>query len=143
MRNSVDSKQLSLWGPGLDVLQAVKAAMNKAARANALSREQICDRMSDLATEHGIRLQAGNSRRLAPATLEKWLNVADRDHVPGLRALVVFCKVVGDHRAIQALAAPLGLTLIDERQAALLERAEIEVEIRRLKRRKQQIEVDL
>lgn len=143
MRKSADGRQLSLFGPGLDVLQAVKAAMNRAAKGSALSREQICDRMSEVAVEHGIRLQAGNSWRMAPATLEKWLNPADREHVPGPRALVVFCKVVGDHGAIQALAAPLGLTLIDERQAALLERAEIEAEIKRLQRRKKKLEEEI
>lgn len=143
MRKSADGKQHSLFGPGLDVLQAVKAAMNRAARGSSLSREQICDRMSELAAEHGIRLQAGNSRRMAPATLEKWLNPAEREHVPGLRALVVFCRVVGGHEAIQALAAPLSLRLIDERQAALLERAEIEAEIKRLQRRKKKLEDEL
>lgn len=143
MRKSADGKQLSLFGPSLDVLQAVKAAMNRAAKGSSLSREQICDRMSEVAAEHGVRLQAGNALRMAPATLEKWLNPADREHVPGLRALVVFCRAVGDHEALQALAAPLGLTLIDERQAALLERAEIEEQIRRLKRRQKKLEESL
>lgn len=143
MRKQAKFEQLSLLGPSLHVDSAVKAAMNKALRGSRMSREQLVDAMNELAETEGIRLSGGNAKRLQLSTLEKWLAPFDREHIPSLKALAIFCKALGASEPMQALVAPLGLRLIDERQAKLLERAEIEEEIRTLKRRKQRIEADL
>ncbi|WP_051694174.1 hypothetical protein [Desulfohalovibrio reitneri] len=142
MSRHSDPNQLSLFGPGLDVVPAVKRAMHQAAKASPLSREQICDKMNELASNHGVRLNGGNTQRLSTATLEKWLNPY-AEHYPSVRALVVFCRVVDDLRPIQALCAPLGAQLVDERQAKLLERAEIEAQIKALQKKKKHIEAEL
>lgn len=133
------TNQLSLFAPGLDTDPAVKAAMREVARTCGLSREQICDRMNELAGQAGIRLGGGNAKSLAVATLEKWLNPLDREHIPSARAIGVFCRAVGSFEPLQALAAPHGLRLIDEEQARKLRMAEIEEEMEALKRERQRL----
>jgi hypothetical protein len=134
-------QQLSLFGgPDLNPERAVKAAMHRAAKASPLSREQIRDRMEELAREAGVKLCGGNSRQLSVETLEKWLNPQDTGHLPSLRALVVFCKAVQASGPLAALAAPLGLAVIDKEQQRLLRAAEIDAEIARLKREKRRLE---
>lgn len=139
MNKHRQTSQLSLFAPGLDIDPVVKAAMREAARTSGLSREQICDRMNDLAGQAGIRLGGGNAKALAMATLEKWLNPLDREHIPSARAIGVFCRVVQDRAPLQALVAPHGLHLIDEQQARRLRMAEIEEEMEALKRERQRL----
>ncbi|MEG6548903.1 hypothetical protein V6C53_01530 [Desulfocurvibacter africanus] len=131
--------QLSLFTPGLDTDPAVKATMREAARSCALSREQLCDRMNELAGQAGIRLNGGNAKQLTLATLEKWLNPLDREHIPSARAIGVFCRAVGSVEPLQTLVAPHGLYLIDEQQVRKLRMAEIEEEMEALKREKQRL----
>jgi len=135
--------QLSLFAPGLDTDPAVKATMREAARTCGLSREQICDRMNELAGQAGIRLNGGNAKVLALTTLEKWLNPLDREHVPSARAIGVFCRAVGRYDPLQALVAPHCLQLIDERQARKLRLAEIETEMDALKREKLRLKAEI
>lgn len=127
----------------LNLDAAVKAAMNRAAKASALSREQLCDALNKMAELSGIRLGGGHSHRLTLPVLEKWLNPMDREHLPSLKALAAFCRAVDSAEPLQALAAPLGLTVIDGHQAKLLKRAELEAEIKELQRRKKAIEAEL
>jgi hypothetical protein len=96
--------------PGL--VATVKAAMRDSARHSELSREQILDRMNDIATAAGIRLNAGNASALGLATLDKWLNPADREHVPGILAINVFCAAVGDHSALAVQLLAHGLEIL-------------------------------
>ncbi len=137
----MNSGQYSLFGPSLNVDASVKAAMNQAARASSLSREQITDKMNELAEASGVRLN-GNGK-LAVATLEKWLNPYAREHCPTLRGLVVFCMAVGTLTPLSVLGAPLGAAFISEDEAKLLRRAQIEEEIKRLQREKKRLEADI
>jgi len=94
---------------------AVKAAMNRAAnRCHRLSRQQLCDAMNDLADAAGIKLTGGNARQLSFATLEKWLNPQDVEHLPSLVAVHVFCLVLDDVEPLRVQAAVLGCELAGE-----------------------------
>ncbi len=119
---------------------AVKAVMRQAAKDSPYSREQICDRMNEIAESAGMRIGGGNAKALSLAMLEKWLAPMEREHVPPLRALVVFCRAVGTVEPLRAMAAPLGAQLVDKRQALLLQKAELDVEIRTLQRRRKKLE---
>lgn len=134
--------QINLLAPGLHVEPAVKAAMRRVAAASLLSREQICDRMNELAESAGIKLN-GNAKRLELATLEKWLNPHELSYVPTLRALVTFCRVTRSLEPLSALAAPCEGQVIDADQARLLRIAEIEAEERKLKREKKRLQSGL
>lgn len=122
---------------------AVKTAMRQAAKDSSYSRDQICDRMNEIAESAGFRLGGGNSKALSLALLEKWLNPLEREHTPPLRALAVFCRAVVTVEPLRALTSPLGAQIIDKRQSLLLKRAELDEEIRNLQRMKKKIEGNL
>lgn len=82
----------------------MRAAMNRAAAASPYSRQQIVDRMNDLAGAAGKRLTQGNARKISLETLEKWLN-PESDHVPGLLAVEVFMRAVGGAAVLETWAA--------------------------------------
>jgi hypothetical protein len=129
--------QHSLLDASLNTLPAVKDAMRMVAAGSRLSREQIADAMNDLAERNGIRL--GGNGGIKKDTLEKWLNPLEREHAPSLLGLVVFCRVMGSMEPFQAMLAPLGLTVIDESDAALLRMATIEREIEQLQRERRKL----
>lgn len=129
--------QLSLLTASLNALPDVKSAMRAAAADSHLSREQICDRMNELAEQHGFRLQGNGGLRVA--TLEKWLNPCEREHAPSLLGVLLFCRVLGCAQPLRSLVAPLGLHVIGEDDARLLRLAQVEDEIERLRRERRRL----
>ena len=77
---------------------AIKVAMQHAVSEARpiLSREQILDRMNGIAASAGVKLTMGNARSLSLPTLDKWLNPADREHLPSILALHIFCLAIGN-----------------------------------------------
>lgn len=77
---------------------AIKVAMQNALSEARpiLSREQVLDRMNGIAASAGVKLTVGNSRCLSLPTFDKWLNPGDREHLPSILALHVFCLAVGN-----------------------------------------------
>jgi len=137
-------QQLSLFDrPTLNVGRAVKDALNRAARESGLSREQLVDRMNELAERHGVHLTRGNGRRLTLEVFEKWLNPADLTRQMPLKALPVFCAAAGDRSALEALAAPLGLRVIGSNEQRRLEWADAKLAVKAANRRIRQIEAEL
>lgn len=72
----------------------VRAAMNRAAAASPLSREQIVERMNELARAAGVRMTRGNAKKISLDTLEKWLNPYG-DYAPSLLAVEIFMRAAG------------------------------------------------
>jgi hypothetical protein len=95
-----------------DLVAGVKASMRDAARASDLSREQILDRMNGIALVAGVRLNVGSAKTLNPATFDKWLNPSDKEHVPGILAVNVFCAAVMDQTPLEVQLAAHGLELL-------------------------------
>jgi ribosome-binding protein aMBF1 (putative translation factor) len=124
--------QLGLFNtaPTLNVLRDLKTAMAQAADATGLSREELCDRINQLADRYGIRLVKGTGSNLTMATFEKWLNPEDKERVIPAKALPVFCAAVNNIAPLQVLVAPLGWRVIDEKQAKLLTLAELNQEVK-------------
>ena len=102
-----------------NIVKPLKLAMVSAEKSCGLSRDQIVDQMNDLAEQYGINLVKGRGG-LTVDTLEKWLNPKDRSRVINIKALPVYCQVVGDNSAIAELIKPLGGMLIDQKDAKLL-----------------------
>lgn len=106
-------KQLGFWNqPTLNVDSEFAEALNSAARRCRLKRDQIVEQMNALAARYGIRMVKGRTGRLTIETFEKWINPADCSRQMPVRALPVFCAVVGDYSAYDVLARPVGLTVI-------------------------------
>lgn len=113
--------QLSLFSaPTLNVLGTVKERMAGAARDCGMSREQLCDALNSLAEKYGVCLVGGRSGRLTMDILEKWLNPADKEHFPSIKALPVFCAATGSVEPMRAMIEPLGWQIIGDQDARLL-----------------------
>lgn len=132
-------RQISLFQPSLHVEPKICAAMRDAAGQSGMSRDQIVDGINNLAESEGIKVTPGHAKILTLATLEKWLNPMEREYVPPIRALVIFCRVVGSHAPLDALVAPLGLTVIDDDQSRLLRMAEIDRQLEQLRKEKKHL----
>jgi hypothetical protein len=114
-------KQLSLFSqPSLNIGKKLKEQMATSARNSKFSREELLDRMNDLASRYGVRLVKGNGSGLTMATLEKWLNPEAMEHMPGINSLLIFCAATGDNGPMREVLAPLGGMLIDESDVTLL-----------------------
>lgn len=125
--------QLGLFttAPTLNVLRDLKVAMATAAKATGLSREALCDRINELADRYGVRLVKGTGPNLTVDTLEKWLNPEDKERVIPTKAMTVFCAAVESIEPMQVLVAPLGWRIIDDKQAKLLQLAELDMDVKR------------
>ena len=125
--------QLGLFttAPTLNVLRDLKVAMATAAKATGLSREALCDRINQLADRYGVRLVKGTGPNLTVDTLEKWLNPEDKERVIPTKAMPVFCAAVESIEPMQVMVAPLGWRIIDDKQAKLLQLAELDMDVKR------------
>ena len=104
--------------PNLNTIKTQKEAMNSAARRCGLSREQVVDKMNDLASRYGVNLMSNGGLRLD--TLEKWINPNDLSRQMPMRALPVFCAVVRDYAALDVLALPVGAKVVGPEDQSLL-----------------------
>ena len=116
----------------------LKAAMREALKGCGLSREQVVDRMNELASLEGLTT-GGRSKKVTLPLLDKWVAEGAPEHVIPLKFLPVFCEAVGSFAPLQVLAGCLGLTIIGPEEAKLLEWARLEVERRRLRKRARQL----
>ena len=114
-------KQLNLFSqPSLNVGKKLKEQIAASAKNSKYSREELLDRMNDLASRYGVRLVKGNGNGLTMATLEKWLNPEAMEHTPGVNSLMIFCAALDDLEPMREVLAPLGGMLIGEEEVKLL-----------------------
>lgn len=96
------------------LIARIKAQMNRCLDESGFSREQVLDRMNALADAAGVKLTAGNSKSLGLATLEKWLNPAEREHIPGILSINVFSAALGDPRPLSVQLAAHGCEVMTD-----------------------------
>lgn len=137
--------QLGLFStaPTLNVLRDLKTAMAQAAKATGLSRDELCDRINQLADRYGVRLVKGTGPNLSLDTLEKWLNPEDKERVIPVKAMAVFCAAVDSLEPFQVMIAPLGGRVIDEKQAKLLSWAELDQDVKKKKAKMRKLETEI
>ena len=137
-------KQLSLFEqPSLNINRDLKEQMAVVVKSSHWSREEILDRMNNLASRFGVHLIKGNGHALKMATFEKWLNPKDRVHVPSINAFVIFCCALENNTPIQVLLAPLGCDLVDEKDLRLLTWAKHYHQAKDARKQMRKIEADL
>lgn len=129
-----NSKALQAGG----IVAAIKAAMAGAAKQSAFSREQVVDRMNDIAVTAGMRMTKGRSRTISLDTLEKWLSTEEREHVPSLIALHIFCLALNDTAPFHTWLATFGCDVMtpEDRRLRDYGRACIEDKARAKRKRK-------
>ena len=128
-------KQRNLFDrPSLNPVPRLKAAMREALKGCGLSREQVVDRMNELASLEGLTT-GGRNKKVTLPLLDKWVAEGAPEHVIPTKFIPIFCEAVGDFRVLQVLAGCLGLTVIRPEEQKLLEWARAEVEKRRIAKR--------
>jgi hypothetical protein len=128
--------QLRLFGPNLNVTARLKAAMREAIRKGNLSREEIVDRMRELAKGEG--LGGGRGSTISVPNLDAWCSETKANLIP-TNLLTLFCFVTRDIAALKVLAAPLGTDIIDQAEQNLLAWAKIEVKAKQLAKQRKRI----
>ena len=112
-------QQLTLFDrPSLNTCKDQKTAMKAAVDRCGLSRDQVVDKMNDLAARYGVVLVSNGGLQLH--TFEKWINPNDLSRQMPMRALPVFCAVVRDCSALDVLARPLGAAVVGQTELNLL-----------------------
>jgi len=106
--------------------------MNLAARRCGLSREEIVDRMNELASRYGVNLVSNGGLTLN--TFEKWINPNELNRQMPMKALPVFCAAVRDTLALDVIARPVGAMVIGPEDQDLLKWARAYMAARRARR---------
>ena len=114
--------------PPLDPTQAVKRALKAALGRSNLSRDQVADRVNELAEAEGL------GRRITKPILDSWVKPGS-ERLPGPAWLVILCHVLDDFTPIKALAECAGLQVIGPKDQTLLAWAKAEETKRRADRR--------
>lgn len=135
--------QLNMFSSSrLNAVAGLREAMNVATKKSGLSREEVLERINELARRFGVHLVKGKGD-LSLDTFEKWLNPKALEYMPALQALPIFCAVVGDIKALEPLVKPLGAMVIDADDVKLLEWAREYHNARKSRKRMRQIEAEL
>lgn len=133
------SEQLTLFnGKSLNPIPRVKEAMRQAIKKCGLSREQVVDRMNELARVDGLTT-GGRAREISIDLLEKWLSNSV-DHLIPWKLLPIFCHVVNSIDPIRPLIALLDAQVISREEWTMLEWAKAEKERRQLRKRQRWLE---
>lgn len=127
--------------PDLNIIKLQKKALHSSAKASRFSREEILDRMNELASAHHIHLVSNG--RLKMDTFEKWLNPNEKSRHMPMCALPVFCSVVGDISSINILALAVGAQVIGPTDLKLLKWAKAYFRARDARKTMRRIEGDL
>jgi hypothetical protein len=127
--------------PTLNIIKAQKEAMNRAVRLCGMSREQVLDRMNDLADAYGVSLASNG--RLSMDIFEKWLNPNETNRQMPIKALPVFCAAVRDISSLDVLARSVGAMVIGEDDQRRLKWAEAYFKARNARKIMSQMEKEL
>lgn len=122
---------------------AIKAAMARAAKTSRFSREQILDQMNAIALESGERMTRGRAKTISLDTLDKWLAPDEREHVPGLKALHIFCIALDDPSPLQSWLAAFGCEAMTPEDRKLRDYGRACIENKARARAKRRLEEDL
>ncbi|MEN8134289.1 MAG: hypothetical protein ABFS18_01965 [Thermodesulfobacteriota bacterium] len=121
----------------------IKAAMNEAVKKSGLSRDQVLDRINELALRFGVRLVGGSGKALTMDTLAKWLNVEEESRVPSFNGLAVFCAAIECNEPLAVMARLLGGKLISDQDVNLLDWARAYHKAKNLKKEMRELEAGI
>ncbi len=127
----------------LNVTRPLKEAMHAATKNCGLSRDEIVDRMNDLAYRYGVSLASGNGMKLTRDIFEKWVNPQDTSRQVPVKALPIFCAIVKDITPFNILVKPLGAEVIGRDERRKLKWADAKLNVKRENRVIREIEKDL
>ncbi|MDD2462535.1 MAG: hypothetical protein PHI97_00905 [Desulfobulbus sp.] len=123
------------------IVRDVKESLNAEVKASGRSRDQVLDRLNELAKRHGISLNGRGD--VSKDLLEKWLNAEDDSRAPGIKGLALLCAALETTAPIEALVVPLGGRVIGRDDVKLLEWAKAYQKSKELRKRMRKLEEEL
>jgi hypothetical protein len=117
------------------VMPSIRAAMARAARAYPEGRKSLPDAVNEVAQRENVPLTSKGGKTVTLEQLNKWLQPSDREHEPGLRAILCFCIALHDFSPLEPIWKACGLAVVpaDEvrylaygKSCDALERAKVE-----------------
>ena len=124
------SYQLDLFSnQSLNPTYEIKRQIRLALAGCNLSRDEIVDRMNEIAVQEGMR------KTISKATLDNWTKDSDPDRLPSLPWLTIFCRAAGTVAPIEAMLRPLGCGVLNNDDHNLLAWAKAEMEKRKAAKR--------
>ena len=133
------SKQLSLFnGRSLNPIAHVKEAMRQAIKGTKISREQVVDRMNELARIEGMTT-GGRAKAITTDLMDKWLSNS-AEHLIPWKLLPIFCCVVECIDPIRPLVSLVDAHVISDREWEILEWAKLENKKRAINRKQRILE---
>ncbi len=129
------SEQLNLFSDvNVDPGPIVKSALAASIKQSPLSREEITDKMNEIAERSGISCN-GSAQRVTLSVLDKWTaHSANKHHIP-LRMLPIFCQSAGSNLVLEAYSRFFkGIRIIDEEDFQALRWARAELDLRKKKK---------
>ena len=91
------------------LVQALKATMRSCASLCRFSRLEIVEKMNAITLAAGVRMTAGRAKGISVDTLDKWLSPEEREHVPSLVALHIFCLALQDATPLRVWLETFGI----------------------------------
>lgn len=124
------SYQLDLFSnQSLNPTYEIKRQIRLALTGCSLSRDEIVDRMNEIAVQEGMR------KTISKATLDNWTKDSDPDRLPSLPWVTIFCRAAGTVSPIEAMLRPLGCGVLDNNDQKLLVWAKADLERRNAAKR--------
>lgn len=113
----------------LNPTYGIKRQIRLALSNTSLSRDQVVDRMNEIARREGLR------KTVSKATLDSWCKDSEPDRLPAPPWLTILCHVLGTTDPIGPILKALGWGLVNERGRKMLEWAEAELAKKRAARK--------
>ena len=126
--------QLDLFNnTSLNTTYEIKRQIRLALADCGLSRDEVADRMTEIAVKEGMR--PGKKNGITRATLDNWCKDSEPERVPSIVWLTIFCHVAGTVKPIEALLRPVGCGVLRPEDMRLLAWARAEMDRKRAAKR--------
>lgn len=117
--------QSTSFNPTYEIKRQIRLALGN----SSLSRDEVVDRMNEIAVAEGMR------KKVSKAILDGWAKDSDPDRLPSLPCLTIFCRVMDTTGPLNAMANPLGYAVIGAENANVLAWGQAELHKRRAAKR--------
>jgi len=133
-----EGRQLSLYGPSVNPINRLKAAMRQAIKECRWSRDEICDRMNSIAASDGLK--SGRADKISVALLDAWVADSKQGHLVSVSLLPAFCAVTKSLLPLKVLAGCVGADVVDAKESKILALAKLEIQSKRIAKQKRQLQ---